>query len=247
MNSAFPSVSAKYKNGAIMVANQRMRGVCSLLEQCFLEPLRGGETIDKKEFAPQTAVPRAAARAASDANLKLSSYQKKLTGHGKGRYIHRQLEKMTSTGKRNKRVCVHPQSERMFELLQSLRLSVVESEFGVWWDQKRIATFLDMLAADAAKRYVPIELKTGYNTIGYLAPKYRLRGAKFRYRYCSERDKHFLQLLMGVINLNHSHPNVKCKDAYLIQLPSHTEAFAYSIPDWILESRESVEKCLATS
>jgi hypothetical protein len=248
------------RNGCLKIGDTRMRGVCDLIKHAFTEPLRQDDrkSFKKEEFAPQVSEkhpPVAISRASSESNRKLSSYQKQLSGFSKGRYIHSQIEKLTSsrassssTKKRN--ICIHPQSERVFELLQQLKLDIKGSEFGVWWDVKRIATPLDMLTTNRKTgRYVPIEIKTGYHTIGYTAPKYRLRGAKFRYRYCSERDLHFMQLLVGTILLNHSHPNAKVDPmgSLLIQIPDSSVARADKIPLWLCEARSSVESVLAKS
>jgi hypothetical protein len=229
-----------------------MYGVNTFLDTSVLELIPASELRGAKCTHPAQAPLLKVELDHTKENTKLSAYQRSLNGVRKGKYIHSQIEKLVERHKQKrllsnskiKGVCIHPVARVMFNAMQRMDLTIHKSEVGVFSPGRRLATEADLICIhNKTRRFVVMELKTGYRDLrSYTSPKFRLRFN--RKVIISEQQRHLLQLLTTTILFNHLHPKKTVGDCVLLQAPTHTEAIAYSIPDWALEYRSTLEKLI---
>ena len=242
-----------FTRGAYQVNGCKMYGVNTFLDNSVLEPLSESDLKTAKccTHVAESPVARVELEHTKE-NTKLSTYHRSLSGVKKGKYLHSQIEKLVEKHKqtralsasKKKGVCVHPVARSVFAAMQRMDLTIHKSEVGVFSPGRRLATEADLVCVhNKTRRFVVVELKTGYKNLrAYTAPKFRLRFN--RKVIVSEQQRHLLQLLTTTILFNHLHPKKTVGDCVLLQAPTHTEALAYSIPDWILAYRSQIEKLI---
>jgi hypothetical protein len=243
-----------YRKGSYWVHGKRVIGANTFLDTKVLEPIdaAAGKVTSETTFQTGSPVVHVELEHTKE-NTKLSSYQKSLDGARKGKYIHSQIEKLVkkfkqtralSSTQKRKGICVHPVARAMFESLQRMSLKVVSSEVGVCSVRRGVATEVDLVCRHTKTgRYVMVELKTGYRDARqYSAPKYRLRFN--RKVLVSEQQRHLLQLFVTTILFNLTHRDKIVGDSILLQAPNHTSTTAYTLPEWILKLRPTLEKLL---
>ena len=241
----------RYSKGAYRLEGKIMTGVNTFLMRHLLEEVDPTQPIFKTfkrggEIAKPITEIKIELTAGSKSQTRISSYQRSLSGMAKGRYIHRQIEKLTKAttkGSKARRVCVHPVSRLVFRAIEKMNCALADSEVGVYWPQRRIGTQVDLVCRHKKTRLrVLIELKNGYKA-GYDDLKYRLKLAN--HILVSEKERHFLQLLVTTILFSKRFPGHPIGDAILLQVPDHTRALPYAIPDWIVRLRPKIEALIS--
>lgn len=208
----------------------------------------------------------------SAADLKLSTYQRSLGGMKLGRYVHRQIESLTkatrlerallcetamtrnpATLKRliqvraRRRVHLHPITRLVLACLNGLGLKIVDSEVIVHRPgHRRYATSIDLLCQHIKRgTRVIIELKTGHrDPATYLAPVHFLRSS--RPALVSTFGRHLFQLFSTCLLFNLQFPTHTVFPAYLIHVPTHTDAYVYTLPPNVLARRTALITALST-
>jgi hypothetical protein len=263
--------------GAYHADGKRMTGIHRFIDRKVLVPITERSKAAKSAFRPLIAKPTFPSyveRAVGDEATKLSAYQKKLRAHGRGRYIHRQLERMVKDGAASvtqaatravaaakrpvgqrgaskRKVDVHPSLRIACRLLDHNGYVPLGAEVGVFERGKPYATQIDLLCYKRGKpkdRVHVIELKTGFeDEREYTRPKYKLRGGDGRPTNVtlSEKEKQFVQAFLSSMLLKACQPTLTIEDVSVLNVYK-TRSELVSVPDDILKLQPVFSQLLCT-
>lgn len=211
---------------------------------------------------------------ASSAETKLSSYQRGLSGMGKGRYVHAQIRRLldarrkqaregsqTATAEKWKRAPsssssaassslpgvghLHPETRLVLDCLKRLKLVIVDCEVVVHWPGKnRFATAVDLVCWNAQEQCYVV---VELKTGKRNVADYHRSTSSLRFNarcVVSEFGRHCLQLLVEEILFEKRFPQKTLGPSILIHVPDHTHGVAYGLPPPVAALKSKVTSLL---
>lgn len=183
-----------YKKGSFWLGAQRLRGINTFMDKHVLAELKAVRNLGKCTQAfLNTAAERTTYRFRD--TTPLTSYQKRLVGSRRGRYIHGQVKRVVDRQKRvaaaaasaavvahNRPVsqaksapesnvkcatpAMHPMTASVFRALAEQEVSILDAEKMVHWGRHRYGTAADVVTLASSKKTACVyELKTGHKDL----------------------------------------------------------------------------------